>query len=82
MGGFVFVDANTPLFEDKMLQGFRPLLKNFKELNFKEDDVGDESTEKMVRMKRLLDFGVFVSDLDVNNTKLVTKYVFFAYFGF
>ncbi|KAJ3639053.1 hypothetical protein Zmor_008710 [Zophobas morio] len=67
--------TNTPLFEDKMLQGFRPLLKNFKELNFKEDDVGDESTEKMVRMKRLLDFGVFVSDLDVNNTKLVTKTV-------
>lgn len=69
---FVKIDASTPLLEDKLLQGFQPLLKNFKDLDFKED-IDDTKIEKLLRMKRLIDFGMFISDLDVNNSKLITK---------
>jgi hypothetical protein len=65
--------ANTPLLEDRILQGFRPLLKNFKELNFKEEDIDDQKSENLIRIKRLIDFGVFISDLNVNNAKLITR---------
>ncbi|XP_015832940.2 nonsense-mediated mRNA decay factor SMG7 isoform X1 [Tribolium castaneum] len=63
--------ANVPLFEDKLLQGFRPLIKNFKELDFKAG-VEDEKTDNLIRMQRLIDFGLFISKLDVNHTKLIT----------
>lgn len=62
---------NTSLKEDKALQGFKPFSKNFKELNFKE--VIDEKMECLIRVKQILNFGCFVSDLDVNNVKLLTK---------
>ncbi|GJQ82549.1 hypothetical protein Trydic_g13004 [Trypoxylus dichotomus] len=60
-----------PLAEDKELQGFLPLSESFKSLNFKLDMQTDTPSEKHIRAKRLVDFGVWLTSYKVNNTNLI-----------
>ncbi|CAH1236385.1 unnamed protein product [Diabrotica balteata] len=73
MKGFNFNKyMKMPLREDKMLEGFLPFCKNFKELDFKED-VDDPKIERLVRMKRIIKISLWLTDLDVNGNKLILK---------
>ncbi|KAI4460147.1 smg-7 suppressor with morphological effect on genitalia protein 7 [Holotrichia oblita] len=61
-----------PLAEDKELQGFLPLAEPFKSLNFKSDAIQTESpSEKHIRAKRLIDFGIWLTSYKVNNSNLI-----------
>ncbi|KAG5894975.1 hypothetical protein JTB14_009706 [Gonioctena quinquepunctata] len=64
--------AKSPLPEDKALQGFVPLSKNFKDFDFKED-IDDAKIEKLVRMKRLISMSSRLTEIDVNGNKLILK---------
>ncbi|KAJ8977656.1 hypothetical protein NQ317_002458 [Molorchus minor] len=61
-----------PLPEDKNLQGFLPFSRNFKEIDFKNES-NDLKIERLVRMKRIVDIGLWLTDIDVNGNKLITK---------
>ncbi|KAK4881318.1 hypothetical protein RN001_004637 [Aquatica leii] len=64
--------TKTPLSEDRELQGFLPLVEAFKTLDFKLDELEENSeTEKFIRAKRLIDFGIWLANFDFNNTKLI-----------
>lgn len=65
-------DETIPLAEDKELQGFLPLAEPFRSLNFKSDTVQTERpSEKHIRAKRLVDFGVWLTSYKVNNSNLI-----------
>lgn len=64
--------TKVPLSEDKMLEGFLPLCKNFKDFDFKED-INDTKIERLVRMKRIIKISLWLTDLDVNGNKLILK---------
>ncbi|KAL3276786.1 hypothetical protein HHI36_012152 [Cryptolaemus montrouzieri] len=70
---FKYKDYSTlPLAEDRNLKGFLPLSKYLKQFEFsKEED--DLKVHKLVRIKRILDFGIWLTTHEVNGTKLVTK---------
>lgn len=70
----MFSDSKYPLPEDKYLQGFLPLSKNFNEFDFKED-IEDSKIERLVRMKRLVNFSLWLTDIDVNGSKFIIKSV-------
>ncbi|KAF5306739.1 hypothetical protein FQA39_LY01497 [Lamprigera yunnana] len=64
--------VKTPLTEDRELQGFLPLVKAFRGLDFKLDEFEENvETEKFIRTRRLIDFGIWLTTYDVNNTKLI-----------
>lgn len=66
------LDVKIPLSEDRDLQGFLPLVDSFKELDFKTEEIDDDDeTEKLIRAKRLMEFGLWLTELDVNNTKVI-----------
>lgn len=58
--------------EDKYLQGFLPLSMNFSDFEFKED-IEDSKVERLVRMKRLVNFSVWLTDIDANGNKFIIK---------
>ncbi|XP_044756996.1 protein SMG7-like [Coccinella septempunctata] len=64
--------ANVPLREDKNLKGFLPLSNYLKQFDFDrfEDDI---SISRLIRVKRILNFGLWLTDFEVNGTKLITK---------
>ncbi|KAJ8960450.1 hypothetical protein NQ318_013734 [Aromia moschata] len=64
--------AKSPLPEDKSLHGFLPLTKNFKDFEFK-NELDDPKVEKLVRMKRIVDISLWLTEIDVNGSKLVIK---------
>ncbi|XP_056644839.1 nonsense-mediated mRNA decay factor SMG7-like [Diorhabda sublineata] len=64
--------SKVPLPEDKMLEGFLPLCKNFKDFDFKED-MDDAKMERCVRMKRIIKMSLWLTDLDLNGNKLILK---------
>ncbi|CAG9815698.1 unnamed protein product [Phaedon cochleariae] len=64
--------SKYPLPEDKDLQGFLPLSKNFKEFDFKEG-IDDIKVERLVRMKRIVNISSWLTETDVNGSKLVVK---------
>lgn len=64
--------TKVPLSEDKMLEGFLPLSKNFKEFDFK-DEIDDVKIERLVRMRRIIKISLWLTDLDVNGNKLILK---------
>lgn len=67
-----FTDTKLPLPEDKKLQGFLPLTRNFKEFDFKED-CDDAKIEKLVRMKRIINISVWLTEIDINGNKLIIR---------
>lgn len=68
----LIADEKTPLPEDRELHGFLPLAKVFVDLSFDANDVQtDAVNEKLIRAKRLISFGYWLSTYDVNSTKLV-----------
>lgn len=69
---YILLDSKYPLPEDKYLQGFLPLSKNFKDFDFKED-IDDCKIERLVRMKRLVNFCLWLTDIDVNGNKFIIK---------
>lgn len=76
-----FVDEKIPLSEDRDMQGFLPLAKSFTNFDFKAEEIEDEKIQRFIRSKRLIDFGTWISNYDVNGAKLiVTKYVSICYF--
>ncbi|KAJ8921440.1 hypothetical protein NQ315_003058 [Exocentrus adspersus] len=64
--------TKLPLAEDKALQGFLPLSRNFKEFDFKQD-CDDPKIEKLVRMKRIVNISTWLTEIDVNGSKLIMK---------
>lgn len=68
----IVLDTKVPLSEDKMLEGFLPLSKNFKEFDFK-DEIDDVKIERLVRMRRIIKISLWLTDLDVNGNKLILK---------
>ncbi|CAH0559351.1 unnamed protein product [Brassicogethes aeneus] len=62
----------APLSEDKNLQGFLPFAENYKDLNFKED-IEEPKIERLVRLKRIVEFSKWLTELDINGSKLITK---------
>lgn len=58
--------------EDKNLQGFLPLIKNFKDFDFKEE-IEDPKIERLVRMKRLVTISIWLTEIDINGNKFITK---------
>ncbi|XP_060526305.1 nonsense-mediated mRNA decay factor SMG7-like [Cylas formicarius] len=64
--------SKSPIREDKSLEGFLPLARNFMEFNFKEE-IEDKKIEDMVRMKRIINFAIWLSDFDVDGAKLITR---------
>lgn len=70
------VDEKIPLPEDRDMQGFLPLTKSFTNLDFKAEEIEDEKLRQFIRAKRLIDFGTWISNHEVNGSKLiVVKYV-------
>lgn len=69
----IILDEFVALKEDRELQGFLPLKESFKELDFKSEAV-DESVQKHVRAKRLINFGHWLTNIDVNNSRLIIRY--------
>lgn len=71
-------DQKIPLPEDRDMQGFLPLAKTFSNLDFKEEEIEDEKIQRFIRAQRLIHFGTWISNHEVNGAKLiVTKYVIF-----
>lgn len=66
------LDNKYPLPEDKDLQGFLPLTRNFKDFDFKEE-IDDPKVKRLVRMKRLVNFSLWLTDVDVNGKKIIIK---------
>ncbi|XP_066147417.1 nonsense-mediated mRNA decay factor SMG7-like isoform X1 [Euwallacea fornicatus] len=64
--------SKSSLLEDRHLQGFLPLEKNLKELNFNVD-IDDCEVESKVRMRRIVDFAKWLCDHDLDGVKLITK---------
>ncbi|CAG9865335.1 unnamed protein product [Phyllotreta striolata] len=64
--------SKVPLPEDKFLEGFSPLCKNFKDFDFK-SDIDDKNIERLVRMKRIVKLSLWLTDLDVNGNKLILR---------
>lgn len=64
--------TKLPLSEDKKLQGFLPLTRNFKEFDFK-DDCDDIKIERLVRMKRIINISVWLTEIDISGNKLIMK---------
>lgn len=48
------------------------MTRTFKEFDFKED-CGDVKIEKLVRMKRIINISVWLTEIDVNGNKLIMK---------
>lgn len=75
------LDANTSLPEDKEIQGFIPITKHLENVGFK-NEIDDKSVINRIRAKRLIIFGLWVCQTDVNGKKLVimtendTQYTF------
>lgn len=71
---FFIIDLKLPLWEDRELHGFLPLQESFKELDFTIDhsDNGAE-VEQHVRAKRLINFGFWLAESDVYNTKYIIR---------
>lgn len=57
--------------EDTEIQGFLPLAMLLKGLDFKAKEVEDKSVLLRIRAKRLVDFGIWLCEVDVNTKKLV-----------
>lgn len=53
------------------MQGFLPLSKAFAELDFKAEEIEEQKVELCIRAKRMLNFGVWLCDVDVNGKKLI-----------
>lgn len=69
-----FIDLKLPLWEDKELQGFLPLQESFKELDFTIDHSDEVAEiEKQVRAKRLINFGFWLAESNVYNTKYIIR---------
>lgn len=73
-----FTDSRTPLPEDKSLQGFLLLSKNFDDFDFN-DEVGDVKVERLLRLKRILDIALWLAEIDVNGNKLIVKWVYYIW---
>ncbi|KAF7286748.1 hypothetical protein GWI33_004371 [Rhynchophorus ferrugineus] len=58
--------------EDKDLEGFLPLNDNLKNLDCKEE-LEDTKLENMIRMRRIIDFADWLSGLELDGVKLITK---------
>lgn len=56
--------------EDKEIQGFIPITKHLKDVDFK-NEIDDKSVINRIRAKRLINFGLWVCATDVNGKKLV-----------
>lgn len=64
--------VHMPLSEDRELHGFLPLVECFEGLDFKLEELEENcDTEKLIRAKRLIHFGIWLTTYDVNNVKLV-----------
>lgn len=64
--------SRCSLQEDRDLQGFLPLQQNLKDFSFK-DEIEDSEVESKVRMRRIIDFGIWLCGYDFDGTKLITK---------
>lgn len=64
--------SNLPLKEDRNLKGFLPLSKYLKQFDFDRTEE-DPNIFRLVRIKRILNFGLWLTDFEVNGTKLITK---------
>lgn len=66
------LDKTIALNEDRELQGFLPLKETFKELDFNAE-APDESIQKYERARRLIIFGLWLTDIDLNQTRLIMR---------
>lgn len=58
--------------EDIDLEGFLPLSENLNSLEIKQQ-IDDVKIENMIRMRRISDFALWLSDQDIDGTKLITR---------
>lgn len=64
----------SPLPEDREMQGFMPLAKHFSHLDFKSDEIEDVKVEKLIRAKRLVNFGMWLTEYgEKSDVKLVVQ---------
>lgn len=50
------------------------MAQHFNEFDFKED-IEDSKIERLVRVKRLVNFSLWLTDIDVNGSKFIIKWV-------
>lgn len=65
-----------PLYEDVYLQGFLEFANNFEQFDFKifsNNDSEINKNEKLLRLKRMVEFSSWLSELDINGNKLINK---------
>lgn len=57
------------------MQGFLPLYDKLKNFDFKAETENFEIIEKSLRAFRIVEFGKWLSDFEINNTKFIIRYL-------
>lgn len=57
--------------EDIDIRGFIPIDTFLKDIDFKTEEIDDANIINKIRVKRLIDFGIWVCGIDVNDKKLI-----------
>ncbi|XP_018321584.1 protein SMG7-like [Agrilus planipennis] len=64
---------NVLLYEDRELQGFLPFSEIFKKYKSKVDKEDYVDKEKTIRAKRLIEYGTWLTSVEVNSKKLINN---------
>lgn len=67
-----------PVPEDREFLGFIPFMQFLKDVDFTSDEIEDKNLILQIRARRLIDFGLWVCGIDLDNKKhVITRQVEF-----